>query len=367
MADSADIPLIEFRNVSKLFDKKEVLHDIGLKIGQGDIFGIIGVSGAGKTTLLRILVGFYKIDKGSILLYGKDASKDIDKIKKFFGFTSQDTSFYEKLTVHENLEYFGRLYRLSKEQIKENSKNILSLVELSYAKDMLAKNLSGGMQRRLDIACSMMHNPKILILDEPDAGLDPLLRKHIWKLIKNINSMGTTIIISSHLLNEIEDICTKIAIINQGSILAVDSPQSLKAKYSENEELQLQSFPGEYDHILDLLRKKGIAIESSAKKDNKLIVYAKKAKPVLAEILSITDAIDEKIISVDVSKPSIVEVFESLTQKAAPEAMEDHYEQLKESIKALLQHGYAKEEIEHELVHKGYSKKTIMKIMGEVA
>jgi len=367
MAESSSIPLIEFRNVSKLFDKKEVLHDVNLKIAQGDIFGIIGVSGAGKTTLLRVLVGFYKIDKGSILLYGKDASKDIDRIKKFFGFTSQDTSFYEKLSVQENLEYFGTLYKLPKEVIRENSKKILGLVELSYAKDTVAKKLSGGMQRRLDIACSLMHDPKILILDEPDAGLDPLLRKHIWKLIKNINSMGTTVIISSHLLNEIEDICTKIAIINQGTILAVDSPQSLKSKYSENEELQLVSFPGDYDKILNALKKRAPEISSASQKDNKLVIYSRDAKPILADMLSITESMGEKILSIEVSKPSIVEVFESLTQKSNPEVMEDHYDKLKENIRSLVKHGYAKEDIEHELIHKGYSKKTITKIMGEVS
>src|SRR3989338_4066114 len=184
-----------------------------------------------QTPLISFQKVYKKIERGLILYQNKDISKNPHLIRKIFGFGSQDNCFYEKLSLYENLHYFGQLYGVPEKDIKERAENLLGLVELSDFRNALAKNLSGGMKRRLDLACSLMHSPKILILDEPTAGLDPGLRKHMWELITKINATGTTIIVSSHLLGEIGHFCTRIGIINHGELLKVDTQDSLKDLY----------------------------------------------------------------------------------------------------------------------------------------
>ena len=186
--------LIEVKGVTKNFEDKRILNDVSLSINENEILGIIGQSGAGKTVLMKIIIGFYKPDKGKVLYSTKGLKSNIKEIKKKVGFASQHHSIYPDLSVKENLRYFGNLYGMKRKEIKNRIPEVLKLVELSGYKNKLAIKMSGGMNRRLDIACALMHSPKILILDEPVSGLDPVLRKHMTKLIQKIRQEGTTII-----------------------------------------------------------------------------------------------------------------------------------------------------------------------------
>ena len=162
------------KNIQKEFGDNLVLSDLDLEVEERGIFGIIGLNGSGKTTLLRVLVGFYRPEEGHVFFKGRDIKKQ--DIKRSFGFATQDNCFYDNLTVEENLKYFGGLYGLTKEFLEKNIKEVLELVELYDARGTLAGNLSTGMQRRLDIACAIIHKPEVLILDEPTEDLDPKLR-----------------------------------------------------------------------------------------------------------------------------------------------------------------------------------------------
>jgi ABC-2 type transport system ATP-binding protein len=233
-------PVIQFRNVKKRFGKRVILDGINLEIDEGEIFGIIGMSGSGKSTILNILIGYYEPEEGDILFYSykdkkyKSAIKDIIELRKTFGFAAQDPSFYPKLTVEENLLHFGALYKLSKKTRRENAKHLLEMAELSDAKRQLAQSLSGGMEKRLSVACSLIHSPKVLILDEPTADLDPIRRRETWQLIKEFHKKGTTIIIASHFLSELEPVCTKIAILHDHKIAAVGTLSQLKKYYNKS-------------------------------------------------------------------------------------------------------------------------------------
>lgn len=312
---------IKLKNLTKGYKKKAVLENISLDIKQGDIFGIIGMSGSGKTTFLNTLIGFLKPEKGDVEFYS-DSEKKYKSIfenqlemRKSFGFATQAASFYPRLTVEENLHHFGSLYHLPKDIKKRNVDRLLQLTGLHNAKDTLARALSGGMEKKLGIACSLMHNPKVLILDEPTADLDPISRVETWNLIKGIHELGTTVIVASHFLSELEEVCSEVAILYNKKIVAQGSPTSLKAKYFKNDEIILQTHPGKYKPIADEL-KKSTTIDKLSSKDKKLSIYTKDPEKTIKQILTLISKNKEKLISLDVSKPPLTEIFETLTRSS---------------------------------------------------
>ena len=215
-----EVPVIEFRGVSKRFGKKTVLDDISLEIRTGELFAIIGRSGSGKSTLMKIFLGIHQPNKGKVFFEGKDITKRPGALKTLVGLTTQENSFYEKLSVYENMMYYGNLFgvNLPRKAMREAILSILKDVELDHELKTLAGNLSGGMKRRLDFAISMIHDPRILILDEPTTGLDPILVEQFWKIIRNVAKSGKTIIVISHIFPELEANCDRACILHKGKI-----------------------------------------------------------------------------------------------------------------------------------------------------
>ena len=279
--------MLSLRRVKKYYGANKVLDGINLDIKNGEILGIIGPSGSGKTTFLRTIIGYIKPDSGEIIFHDKSKEVDIlknpDWIKKKYGFASQHASFYLKLTVVENLDYFGSLYKLSKEEKTKNINTLLELVELDHARNILAKNLSGGMQRRLDIACSLIHSPDILFLDEPTSDLDHVLAKNIWALVKKINKKGTTIVVASHELAEMETLCSRIGILHHGKFQHLGTIGELKKLIPNEQEIHIQTYPGDYDKIIQYLNEGSILkIEN---KISSLVIYTKSPQNVLKNLL----------------------------------------------------------------------------------
>lgn len=315
-------PIFKVKNISKSFGEHLVLSDISMEIMPGEVIGIIGASGSGKTTFLNLLIGFLKADSGTVefrlkhLLSYKDNAiyrsvyDKPDIVKTVYGFASQVPSFYEELTIKENLKYFGSLYNLSPDAIQANSETLLALMNLQYASNIQAKNLSGGMKRRLDIACSLMHDPEVLILDEPTADLDPIHRNHIWALIKKINSKGTTIILSSHHLNEMENLCERVAIINNERIVEFDKPENLKKKYVHNEEIVFKTKNNKYDFIIKELDKK--IIEKIKIQKNEAHIVSKNIEKTLKEILEAIHKNEDKLKDIRILGSSLDDVFINL-------------------------------------------------------
>jgi len=313
----AQKPFIQFLDITKIFGKNVVLDNLELDIDYNEVFGIIGKSGSGKTTLLSILVGFLKPEKGKVFFQGQDITNTNmpDSIRQQFGFTAQEGSFYPKLTVRENLEYFGTMYNLSSNELKTKIPQILKLVNLEKDEKKLASHLSSGMQKRLDIACGILHDPKVLILDEPTENLDPLLRKDILKLIKKINKeKNVTIIMTSHLLEEIEQVCTQLAILHARQIIIQGTINELKDYYSKNQEIVLETYSGKYEPLIKILKDKK-NVSKVIERGSKLLVYSPEAESVLRIILKDLEDRNEKVLDVDLNKPSLSEVFESLTEE----------------------------------------------------
>jgi len=321
--------IIKLKDITKRFGKKTILDKVNLEIRSGEIFGIIGLSGSGKTTMLNTMIGFLEPEGGDALFklehlldYKDDkisyrsVYKNENDVKRLFGFAAQSPSFYSKLTAIENLDYFGNLYTLSKDVRKTNSEILLQLMGLYESRDLPAGKLSGGMMKRLDIACALIHDPKVLILDEPTADLDPLLRKQMWRLIKQINEKGTTIVLSSHFLDELELLCDRVGILYDGTIIMAGTPEEVKNHYSKEEEIRLETSPGRYNKIINSLKKetKQLGIKKMAIEDNKLIIYTQKAESSLHQVLHILEDLDELLIDVVVEKPTLKEVLEKLVQ-----------------------------------------------------
>ena len=207
--------LLETKNITKSFGKKKVLKGVNLTINQGDIVGLIGKSGCGKSTLIKILVGFLKANKGTIIFKDEDVTRKSWNLRKIVGYTTQENSFYERLTVEENMRYYAGLYSVKKPDIKK----ILESVQLWTARKTLAVSISGGMKRRLDFAISLVHDPEFIILDEPTTGLDPLLVKQFWKIVQDVVKHGNkTVLVSSHILPELQENCNKVFVVDKGVI-----------------------------------------------------------------------------------------------------------------------------------------------------
>lgn len=324
------LPILRVHHLTKRFGDKVVLKDISLDIYEGEIFGLVGCSGSGKTTLLNTLIGYLLPEQGDVQFrcdyFIKKKEKPSKQVyasvynqqklaKNLFGFASQQPSVYPKLTVKENLKYFGSLYGLSRKALNSNIDILLSLLDLRSAEKTLAGELSGGMERRLDIACALIHDPEILILDEPTSDLDPLLRDHIWSLVQKINKKGTTIILASHHLSEVETFCSRIAIIKDGRIVDVESPARLKTKYAEAQQIRIQTYPGDYSNIVKALRKPGSKAFDFQIKGSELLIYSDNPKDLIHELLHTLEILKEELIDIRVSRPGLDELFQKITTK----------------------------------------------------
>ncbi|MBS3166064.1 ABC transporter ATP-binding protein [Candidatus Woesearchaeota archaeon] len=310
--------LVRLKEVSKEFGKHRVLEDINLTIERGDILGIIGQSGSGKTTLLNMLTGFLEPTEGQVLYSpsatepAKDLNKHIHKIKKDIGFTPQHNSFYPKLTVEENLNHFGKLYGVKKDTLKNNMNSLLQFTELSEHKEKLAEQLSGGMQKRLDISCSLIHKPKLLVLDEPTADLDPILQKEIIKLLEEVNKQGVTVVIASHHLDQIEHLCTKVAIVHQAKIRSFGSMDHVREPFLKDQ-ITINMHPGENKQkILSQLRK--FPIEKIVDKGDKLIIYPGHTEKTVNGLMTFIQSENMGYHDLDLRKPSLGEIFERIVK-----------------------------------------------------
>lgn len=218
--------VIDLRGVSRRFGAKTVLNGITLQVRRGEIFGLLGPSGSGKTTLIKLITGIDKADDGEVLMLGEKMPK-LSMLHRF-GYMAQSDALYLELTARQNLQFFASLYGLSGARQQERIQAAMAVVDLLDHLNKPVAAYSGGMKRRLSLAISLLHEPEILILDEPTVGIDPVLRQSIWKELMSMRDSGTTIILTTHVMDE-ADKCDRIGLIRDGKLHAVDSPQGLKA------------------------------------------------------------------------------------------------------------------------------------------
>ncbi|MBD1391681.1 ABC transporter ATP-binding protein [Mucilaginibacter glaciei] len=207
---------------------------LNLKVNKGERFGLFGPNGAGKTTLISLMTGLLKADEGSIKLLGHDIGKNKNSVNKLFGFIPQDFSFYHELSPVENLEFFGAWSGLDKQTVKRRTDELLTILGLNNVRDKQVQKFSGGMKRRVNLAIGVIHNPPILFLDEPTVGVDVQTGRAIIDYLLVLNKGGTTLVYTSHQLNEAEDLCEEVALIDGGKIIAQDNLKHLLKTHNQD-------------------------------------------------------------------------------------------------------------------------------------
>jgi ABC-2 type transport system ATP-binding protein len=221
---------ITIENLTKKFEDKTAVEDLSLKVFKGELFGLLGPNGAGKTTTISILCGLIKPTSGSAKIFDYDIQKETQKVKEQIGVCIQETAIYPYLTGIENLELFGKLYGLNKKTIKERSNMLLTNMALKEDAKRVTAKYSGGMKRRLSLALALIHDPQIAFLDEPTVAMDPQSRHAVWDFIKEQKTKGKTIILTTHYMEEAEELCDRIGIIDRGRLIALGTPKELIAK-----------------------------------------------------------------------------------------------------------------------------------------
>jgi ABC-2 type transport system ATP-binding protein len=226
--------IIEVRNLVKTFNSRgrkiTAVNDISFDVFKGEIFGMIGPNGAGKSTTFSILTTLIKPTSGSIKVAGFDVEKQDDKIRPLIGIVPQKLSLYPLLTARENLELMGNLYNIPKKEMEEKIDYYLNLVDLKDSADRFIGGFSGGMKQRLSVIAAVLHDPEILFWDEPSTGLDPQTRNVIWKLARRFNGEGKTLIFTTHYMEEADNLCDRVAVMDLGKLVALDNPEALKEK-----------------------------------------------------------------------------------------------------------------------------------------
>ena len=224
--------IIEVKNLVKIFNSRGrkivAVNDVSFNVNKGEIFGMIGPNGAGKSTTFSMMTTLLKPTSGSIKVAGFDVEKEDDKIRPLVGIVPQKLSLYPLLTARENMELMGNLYGVPKKEMDERVDYYLKLVGLEASADRYAGGFSGGMKQRLSVIAAVIHEPEILFWDEPSTGLDPQTRQAIWRLARRFNSEGKTLIFTTHYMEEADNLCNRVAVMNLGKIVALDDPEVLK-------------------------------------------------------------------------------------------------------------------------------------------
>jgi ABC-2 type transport system ATP-binding protein len=303
---------IEVNNLTKKFGSFTAVDKVSFTVKQGEIFGFLGANGAGKSTTIRMLIGILEPTSGDALVGGYSIMKQPDKVKTQIGYMSQKFSLYNDLTVEENIRFFAGVYGLAGNKYEERKKWVLKVANLEGKEKLLTGSLPGGIKQRLALGTAVIHEPKIVFLDEPTSGVDPVSRRNFWDLINDLSAGGTTVLVTTHYLDEAE-FCNDIILINAGRLIAQGNAKELKTNYIKNTILEIES-----DRVVDsmaILEKEDWVGETSIFGNNIHIILNDNAKGE-AEVKNIlTNENSIAVHRVDKIVPTLEDVFIHLLEK----------------------------------------------------
>ena len=308
------MPAIEINSLSKEFGKIKAVENISLEVKNGEIFGFLGPNGAGKSTTMMILTTLLKPTSGKALVAGFDVVTQAKQVRQNIGFVQQEISVDEYLTGRENLILQARLNHIPKNLVNKRIDEILELIELADKQNEPVITYSGGMRKRLDIAGGLLHQPKVLFLDEPTVGLDIQTRRKIWEYLRNIHKeFGMTIFLSTHYMEEADNLCDRIGIIDYGQIQAIDSPQNMKNALGNEVISFTSSDNGEKKSNLISKIKEIEHVKDITTKEEGVTVFSSKGTEVIPLIFQLSLSLGIKINSISLTQPTLDDVFISYT------------------------------------------------------
>jgi len=312
--------IIEVVNLTKKYGELVAVNNVSFEVKEGEIFGLLGPNGAGKTTLISMLCTILRPTSGTAKVNGFDIVKEEDKVRKSIGIVFQDSSLDNRLTGMENIELHASLYGVPKNERKKRIKEVLELVGLEDKANILVRNYSGGMKRRLEIARALIHYPKVLFLDEPTIGLDPQTRVNIWEyIVKLAKRENITIFLTTHYMEEADFLCNRIAIIDEGKIIAIDSPENLKRKIG-GDALIIEAY--EKEKTKQVVSKLSF-VKKISEVDGKIYVNIENSEENLPSVFEALRNNNIKIKSISVRKPSLNDVFIHYTGKEIRDEIEN--------------------------------------------
>ncbi|MGD2079169.1 MAG: ABC transporter ATP-binding protein [Chloroflexota bacterium] len=296
---------VETVDLVKRFGDFTAVDGITFTVERGEIFGFLGPNGAGKTTTMRMLMGLIKPSAGSATVLGFDVTRQTAEVRRRIGYMSQRFSLYNDLTVEENLNFFGGAYDVRGQRMKERKAEILHMAGLEGRERELAKNLSGGWRQRLALGCALVHEPEMLFLDEPTAGVDPISRRDFWELLYRFASQGRTIFVTTHYMDEAEH-CGRLSFIQHGRLVALGSPQEIKKEKMHGQVLEVDC--DQPDVAMQTLR----AADRFAGRDIQVTLYGALLHVVAEDAVALRPAIEEELTSAGLQIQSIERIAPSL-------------------------------------------------------
>lgn len=305
--------VIKVNNLVKRYGDLLALDHLSMEVREGEVFGLLGPNGSGKTTAINCILSLLKYDKGEIEIFGKPMAPDAYSIKKDIGVIMQNVAVFEELTVYENIDYFCSLYIPDKTERKKLVEEAIEFVGLQDYRKFYPKKLSGGLLRRLNIACGIAHKPKLIILDEPTVAVDPQSRNKILEGIERLNRQGATIIYTSHYMEEVEQICSRIVIMDKGRIIAAGTKEELKAMITLGEKITVETFSISQENLAELKRLPDLS--SVDYSDNLLVIKSSKGKNNLENVLDFLRKHEISFGRIYSELPTLNDVFLEITGK----------------------------------------------------
>jgi len=313
MVEYMSSPLIRINGLFKKYGERVAVQDLSFSIEEGEIFGLLGPNGAGKTTTLSILSTLLPPDDGEVTISGHDIVREARQVKRQIGSVPQELALYPTLSAWDNLAFFGRIYGLQGLELKGRVTTVLALVGLSDRSADSVQTFSGGMKRRLNIAAGLIHRPRVLFLDEPTVGVDPQSRNFIFEHVKRLNAEGMTIVYTTHYMEEAERLCDRVAIIDHGRILALDTTKGLIDMLGGG--VIYLGLPQEVlESLLSAVRALS-HVSMVTQEDCRLKIETSNARLALLELIELCNAHNVSILSLEMLEPNLESVFLHLTGK----------------------------------------------------
>jgi len=306
--------IIEVEDLVKHYGEVKAVDDVSFAVEEGEIFGLLGPNGAGKTTLMEILCSLRRFDRGRVTINGFDLAKNSLKVRATIGFCPQETLLYDLLSVSENFAFSASLYSLSSKKFIERVEFSSKFLGVGEFLKRRVQQLSGGMKRRANLAASIIHDPPIVILDEPTVGFDPNVKREFWELIKNLKNYGKTILLSTHDMHEADEICDRVAIMDKGKIAALDRPHILKKTIGGEPTIRIRVKDSQTKKALTILEE-----YNGTLRDNEIHISAKNPWEIMTEASNQLVSHGVFIEKIEIVEPTLEDVFIKLTGRKLTE------------------------------------------------